>query len=201
MNRAQFLSVGLSMGALALGGCVVQDPDPMELQDKYHAYSPSPLFEDGRAMRTPPRGTVPWDHRELLPEVKEYVVSRPDAGSNTYVQANPLPLTRQALWNGRARYETFCATCHGILGDGDSVVGENMGVRPPPTLLTLTDKSDGYIYAAITDGFGYMNSYAGELSIPERWAVVAYVRALQRSQNQPVAAASPEAREALKETK
>jgi hypothetical protein len=75
-----------------------------------------------------------------------------------------------------------CAVCHGVLGDGDSQVALNMSLRRPPSLHLYRDRPDGYIFQVISRGFGLMPSYAGSISVHDRWAVVAYVRALQLSQ-------------------
>ena len=103
----------------------------------------------------------------------------------------PVPMTHKLLELGRKRYDITCGTCHGPLGDGDSIVARQMALRPPPSLHRYIDRPAGYIYEVITKGFGMMASYAAELTIEERWAVVAYIRALQLSQNTPAVGAVP----------
>ncbi|HZH04466.1 MAG TPA: cytochrome c [Myxococcaceae bacterium] len=183
--------------ALATSGCAFEDTGLMTQQPKYQAYGPSPLFPDGRAMRQPPAGTVAWEYRDLKPEMKRYRTGAlangsPSSDMTTYVQANPMPVTRQLLDTGRNRYNVYCAVCHGLTGDGSSIVAENMGSRPPPNLIPYANRPPGYIYAVITEGFGYMNPYSSYLSVEERWAVTAYLSVLQRSQSVPVASAPPE---------
>jgi mono/diheme cytochrome c family protein len=95
---------------------------------------------------------------------------------------SPLPLTRQGLELGRQRFEVYCAACHGLLGDGESAVARNMSLKPPPSLHLKVQNPDGYFYQVIAEGYGYMPSYASALTVEERWAVVAYLRALQLSQ-------------------
>jgi len=90
-----------------------------------------------------------------------------------------------------------CAQCHGLRGDGNSIVAENMALRLPPNLVTLTDKPAGHFYQAITYGYGVMPSFAGEIRVEDRWAVVAYVQALQRSQNIPLAEAPAQVQQEL----
>ena len=90
-----------------------------------------------------------------------------------------------------------CGTCHGPLGDGDSIVATQMSLRPPPSLHNYANRAPGYIFEVATHGFGMMASYAAELSVEERWAVVAYVRALQVSQNVPVTDLPPDLRRKL----
>ncbi len=181
--------------ALVWAGC---DEDPwnrMIRQPRVDAYELSPLFADGRAMRFPPSGTVP---RELaLPSaeaVTGFVGGRPDGG---YVEAIPFPMTEEMLRRGRKHFDVFCATCHGVAGNGVTVVARNMSLRPPPSLHAHVNVADGYLYDVITSGYGLMPSYAQELELHDRWAVVAYVRALQLSQSFPLAEAPPEVRERL----
>lgn len=133
-------------------------------QPRADPYGASPVFDDGKAMRMPPPGTVPHD-----------------------VEATePPPVTRELLVLGRARFETYCATCHGVLGDGHSVVAEKMKLRRPPA-IALDPEIRRYprekIARTIARGFGLMPSYADELRPHERWAVAAYVKALQMSRS------------------
>ena len=163
---------------LALSACTCEDIDPMRRQPKFKAYQANPLFADGRAMRTPPEGTV---SREHVRGSIELIEGGTDAKPATTF---PMPVTTDLLNLGRGRFEIYCATCHGILGDGDSVVARNMSLRPPPNLTAApySERSVGSYYRTITYGFGLMAPYSGELSVKERWAVVAYLKALQRSQ-------------------
>jgi mono/diheme cytochrome c family protein len=116
-----------------------------------------------------------------------------------YVATVPLPISRKLLDLGRKRFDITCATCHGPLADGKSIVATQMSLRPPPSLQDpkFVAKPAGYIYEVISKGFGMMASYAAELSVEERWSVVAYLRALQLSQNTPVGALPPEIRQQL----
>jgi mono/diheme cytochrome c family protein len=103
----------------------------------------------------------------------------------------PLELDRKTLEVGQKKYNIICSQCHGRLGDGNSVVAENMALRLPPNLLELSGKPDGHFYAAINEGYGIMPSFAGELDVQERWAVVAYIRALQKARTTPVGGPQP----------
>ena len=114
-----------------------------------------------------------------------------------YVKTVPIPVTRKLLDLGRKRYDITCGTCHGPLGDGDSIVARQMSLRPPPSLHRYATKPAGYIYEVATKGFGMMASYAAELTVEERWAVVAYIRALQLSQGTPAAELPPAVRQQL----
>ncbi len=187
-------AVGLAaLGLLTLGGCAFEDVGLMTQQPKYEAYEPSPLFKDGRAMREPPQGTVPAEYQRLSPELKRYRLTPADAlGEAEFVKTNPVPLTRQMLDTGRHQFNVYCAPCHGLTGDGRSIVGENMSARPPPSLISYKGEAPGRMFSVITEGFGFMSSYAPYLSVEERWSVVAYLDVLQTSQSVSAAQAPAE---------
>jgi len=163
-----------ALAAVALAGCDVLDP--MMVQQKVKTYRPSDFHADGIPMRPPPAGAVARE--DLLPPEVATGIGPDDRP----LPRSPLPVTRQALELGRKRYEIVCAVCHGLLGDGDSVVARNMSLKPPPSLHLKVGNPDGYFYGVITRGFGVMPAYASHLGVEERWAVVAYLRALQLSQ-------------------
>jgi mono/diheme cytochrome c family protein len=146
-------------------------------------------------MREPPQGTVPRERIVLNSALSAGKTGEP--GHEEYVTTIPLKVDRPLLALGQKRFNITCGTCHGPLGDGDSIVAHQMSLRPPPSLHKYTDRAPGYIYDVITKGFGMMASYAGELPVRERWAVVAYVRALQISQATPLEKAPPEAQAKL----
>ena len=177
---------GWRLGLVALqalsAACTTADIDPMEHQPKVKPYAESTLFADGRAMRQPPAGTVP---RERPLEGPEAEASATALGAEQDVTALPVPITRALLDRGRNRFDIYCATCHGLVGDGDSVVADKMALRVPPSLHTPHARglTVGALYRVITQGYGVMPSYRAELPLADRWAVVAYVQALQRSQN------------------
>ncbi|QRK11270.1 cytochrome c [Archangium violaceum] len=183
-----------------LAGCPVdlQGWAGMDHQPKALPYRDSPFFADDRVMRQPPPGTVPRSRRG---QSRLFLTGRevPDAGSPDagYLDGVPLPLTRDVVEGGGRFYEIYCATCHGILGDGVSQVARNMALRPPPSLLDLPPYPDGYYYAVISEGYGLMPAYAEKLTPAQRWAVVAYVRALQVSQRARLEDVPPEARPLL----
>lgn len=178
-----------ALGLLALSAC--PGLDPMQQQQKYKAYQPSEYYEDGLAMRQPPAGTVPY--RSLV----DPAVGTGLGPDGKPLATSPLPVTAAALARGRNRFDIFCAACHGVLGDGESQVALNMSLRRPPSLHAYRDVTDGHIFRVITHGFGLMPSYAPALPPEDRWAVVAYVRALQLSQYASVDQVPPDARERL----
>jgi mono/diheme cytochrome c family protein len=175
-----------------LAGCAdTTIVDPMERQPKARAFAASPFFEDGRAMRQPPPGTVP---RERI--VQNPALTRGEVGGKDVTEI-PLQLTRALLDLGHRKFDIYCATCHGLVGDGRSPVAANMALRLPPDLHDRAGMAVGHYYQVIANGFGLMPGYAAELNVQERWAVVAYLRALQLSQAAPLSMAPPQERERL----
>jgi len=163
----------------------------MQRQQKYEAYQESDFHPDGIAMRHPPAGTVPYR------SVVEPAVATGIGPDGKPVKEAPLAVSAAMLQRGRAKFDVYCAVCHGVLGDGESQVALNMSLRKPPSLHAYLDVPDGHLYRVVTEGFGLMPSYATQLSVEDRWAVVAYVRALQLSQHASVDQVPPEARERL----
>jgi hypothetical protein len=189
--------------ALGASACDENILDPMaDNQPKANRYRESKFYDDGLTMKAPPAGTVP---RERITLNARLTTGREPDGpiqSNgeplpMYVTTVPVPMTRKLLDLGRKRYDITCGTCHGLLGDGDSIVATQMSLRPPPSLHRYTDRPAGYIYEVIVKGFGMMASYAAELTVEERWAIVAYIRALQLSQGTPAAELPPDVRQRL----
>jgi mono/diheme cytochrome c family protein len=172
------------LAAALLGGCDDSPLPSIDLermidQRREEAYDESRYFRDGRAMRRPPEDSVPVTRQETEPGAAVGMAQ------GAYLTRPPIPVTRELLTMGRSRYETYCAACHGIAGDGESIVGANMILRPPPSLLDARVQGfpDGRIYQVIVLGYGLMRPYTEDLtSVEERWATVAYLRALQLSQ-------------------
>jgi cytochrome c5 len=153
----------------------VQPFDWMWVQPRIDAQARSDFFPDEAGMRPPVEGTVP---RNWLPY--EY-----KGQHDTVVKflANPLGVSKEILKNGQSKYNTYCSPCHGYYGDGDSRM---RGQFPnPPSLHTnrARDWADGNLYHVITNGQNVMPSYAEQLSSDERWAVIHYMRVLQRAKN------------------
>jgi mono/diheme cytochrome c family protein len=147
--------------------------DWMMNQEKLKPQKPSALFADGIGMRQPVHGTVA---RGFLPYA---FAGQPDSAGK-YL-ANPLPATAPVIERGRQQFMTFCSPCHGNFGRGDSRL---QGQFPnPPTLHS--DKArqwpDGNLYHVITEGQNVMPSYASQIPRDDRWAIVHYVRVLQRA--------------------
>jgi len=160
--------------ASAAAGCDEDMINPMSArQPRVGNYSGSDFYQDGMGMRTPPEGAVP----------RQRITGNPalTTGKNgeAFVTTFPLKVDDALLQLGQKRFNITCGTCHGPLGDGDSIVGHQMALRPPPSLIDYANRPVGYIFEVASKGHGLMASYAAELSVRERWAVVAYVRALQ----------------------
>lgn len=167
--------------------------DPMQRQQKVKAYQPSTAFDDGLGMRRPPAGTVPYG--PLL----DPAVATGRGPDGKPVALMPVPVDAKLLARGRQRFDITCAACHGVLGDGESQVALNMSLRRPPSLHEFRDLPDGTLYQIISEGFGLMPSYATELSVQDRWAVVAYLRALQLSQHATLDQVPPAERQRLEQ--
>jgi len=174
---------------LALAGCEVFDP--MISQQKVKTYRESEFWPDRISMRPPQPGTVARED-VMAPELA--TGRGPDGKALT---RPPIPVTRKLLEQGRTRFDIHCAVCHGYLGDGVSLVARNMAIRPPPSLLARAQQTDGWYFQVMSEGFGVMPSYASALTPEERWAIVAYVRALQVSQSARADRLTPEERAKL----
>jgi mono/diheme cytochrome c family protein len=189
-------SAAVALALLSLVAAACEDVFPeldlqrMDAQRKARAYAPSELFSDGRAMRPPPEGAVRADR----------IVGRPlytdGVSGGRYADRIPLPVTRALLARGRDRFDVYCAACHGASGDGQSEVAIRMELRRPPSLVDEPARSfpPGRVYQVIDEGYGLMRSYADDLSLEERWGVVAYVGALAVAHAAPLAALPPSVR-------
>jgi mono/diheme cytochrome c family protein len=139
----------------------------------------------------PPDGTLPRD----APPRGAALVTFEHGGA--YVEEIPVSITRDLLHTGKDRFEIYCAPCHGLTGDGASIVGETMDLRRPPAIAGRAARRlpVGRIFQVIEEGYGLMRSYAEDLTTPEeRWAVVAYLEALQLSHGVAVDTLPPEVR-------
>ncbi len=180
MRAAVSILLAAETSACEIEGVLVT-PEPslerMVIQPRMKAYGTNPYFTDLRAMRRPPEGTI--DRNRSVDQLDFTHGIKGDA----YVDALPLPLTRGLLERGRDRFEIFCAACHGIEGRGVSVVARKMQSVKPPDLTTGKPRSlpDGRLFRVVTEGYGLMPSYASQLDVRDRWAVIAYLRALQLS--------------------
>lgn len=161
-------------------------------QESYRAYEASPLFPDRRAMRVPPGGTIPRGVVIETAVITEGIAEGPEIlpSPGEIPDDFPMPLTGEFLELGRKHYEITCAVCHGLAGNAASTVATKMTLRPPPSLhLTeIRGFTPGELFRVVTEGYGLMPAYVSLLDWEERWAVVAYVKALQLSRSTEVEA-------------
>ncbi len=174
----------------------------MDNQGKFKAQQANPLFADRRAMRPPVAGTIP---RGAL-AVDERSLSGVDERGE-FVQRVPVPLTLELLQRGRERYEIFCSPCHGLAGYGDGIVARRadrlqQGTWVPPASLhdePAASRPAGHLFHTIGNGIRKMPAYGSQVPVADRWAIVAYLGALQRSQRARLADVPPRLRAALGE--
>ena len=183
LRRLHIRLLGVMAALAALAGCQQQ----MAIQPRYQPLSASDYFADGQSARQPVDGTLAQGRAELDPL---YVAK--DATTL------PVPLNAELVARGQQRYNIFCTPCHGLTGDGNGFV-TTRGYRRPPTFHSdrLRAAPVGHFFDVITNGFGAMYDYSAQIPPRDRWAIIAYVRALQLSQNIPAAQLTPDQRAKL----
>lgn len=176
--RFQFILTTLA-SLIFLSGCF----NNMRDQPRYEPLEISEFFSDRRSARPLVENTVP---RGALVEDQVFATGRTEDGD--LVSEIPVDITAELLERGQERYDIFCSPCHGFDGFGEGMIVQR-GFAPPPSFHTerLRQSPAGHYFDVITNGFGQMFSYAYRIPLEDRWAIVAYIRALQISQN-----ASPE---------
>jgi mono/diheme cytochrome c family protein len=181
--RAYAALIGMILAGCSQQAAVDRALERMREQPRYEAYGASRFFPDGKAMQAPPEGTVPRER------VLDRVLATGRDRTGRDIAELPATVTNGLLDRGRTRFGIFCAVCHGAGGWGGGIVAGNMVERRPPSLhdLRIAALPPGRLYEIVRAGYGRMPGYAGELSVEDRWAVVAYVRALA---GQPVADAA-----------
>lgn len=161
---------------------LIQD---MDNQSKFKSQQLNPLFADRRSMRPPVAGTV--SRGELRNDDHRYrgIVD------GRWATRFPDDVDEQLLARGRERYDVYCSPCHGLAGYGDGIVARRAdrlqeGTWVPPSSFhtdLVRERTVGELFNSITNGVRNMPAYGSMIPVPDRWAIVAYVRALQRSQN------------------
>lgn len=202
-KRLRLLVVFFSL--LALAGC----RRDMQDQPKSKPYRASSFFKDGLSSRQPVAGTIArgWlrEDRELYTGKKNVstaapittsqsgpVVATPNANANPSqvaaaypddVENFPFPITPEILERGQERFQIYCSVCHGMTGQGDGMIVRR-GFRKPPSYSEqrLREAPVGHFFDVVTNGWGAMPSYASQVPVRDRWAIIAYIRALQLSQ-------------------
>jgi mono/diheme cytochrome c family protein len=165
----------LLIGALLMAATTACRQD-MHDQPKYQPLEASSFFADGAASRPLPANTVA--RGQLKDDTLLYTGKVGDDPATDF----PFALDAAVMARGRVAYDAFCSHCHGLTGGGDGVVVQR-GYTKPPVLYDERVKglAAGHIFDVITSGFGAMPDHASQIKVTDRWAIVAYVRALQRS--------------------
>jgi mono/diheme cytochrome c family protein len=187
----QKLMMLTSVAIFAIAGCRQQMAD----QPHQRPLEPSTFFDDGMASRPVEPGTVARAGREQNgPRFNSKVDGK-------LVDTFPFEVTMQVLARGQERYEIFCSPCHDRLGTGQGMIVRR-GFTPARSFHDprLRDAPAGHFFEVMTQGFGQMPSYANQLSEHDRWAVIAYIRALQFSRNVRLDQLPPEDRAKMKAT-
>lgn len=178
MRHANPTVLALLIAAAALAGCTRSN---MDSQPKYHEYEPGALFKDGKVLQAPPEGTV----------------ARGDLARDAEASDKPA-VTAALLQRGRTEFNIYCSPCHDRAGTGHGIVVER-GMPQPPSYheQRLREASDQHFYDVISNGYGAMYSYADRIRPRDRWAIVAYLRALQLSQHATLDDLNPDQRAQL----
>jgi len=164
--------------ALTSGGCR-QD---MHDSAKYEPLEKSSFFDNGMASRPLIEGTIA---REMPPEMTPFYTGR--TANDEFLTELPMELDRALLDRGRGRFDAFCSPCHGQTGDGLGMIVRR-GFKQPTSFhdQRLRESPVGYYFDVMSNGFGQMSSYASQVPVRDRWAIAAYISALQLSQDIPV---------------
>jgi hypothetical protein len=149
----------------------------MNDEPRYKPLAASDFFADGQSARPEVPGTIPHGHLRLD---QAFYTGR---SNGSPIATFPIPVTRDLLARGQERFDIFCSPCHGRVGNGDGMIVER-GFRPPPSyhIDRLRAAPIGHFFDVMTNGLGAMPSYASRVPPMDRWAIAAYIRALQLSQ-------------------
>jgi mono/diheme cytochrome c family protein len=167
------------MALVATGAACRQD---MHDTPRVEANEATDAFEDGRGNRPLVDGTVA---RGWLNDDEQLTTGKVDG---TLVDEFPFPVTREVLERGQQRFDAFCTPCHGKTGMGNGMIVQR-GLKPPPSFhdQRLRAAPAGYYFDVMSNGFGVMQDYRAQVDVKDRWAIAAYIRALQLSQQATVA--------------
>lgn len=149
----------------------------MDWQDRFNAQEVNPFFEDNRADRQPVDGTVSRGNLQVDLAYYQGVEENGD-----FVAKIPARVTAEMIKRGKERFNIYCSMCHGGTGAGNGII-TNYGIVPPPSFYDarIVSMPDGEIYSAIYNGVRTMSSYRHQIPVEDRWAIVSYIRTLQRS--------------------
>lgn len=186
MTKALLLAL-----ALFFSGC----RNDMFQQPRYRGFEPSKFFPDGRSARPIPPGTFRYG--------EQYAGDAVEQGSSggAFVTTVPISVDEALLRRGHERFDIFCSPCHGRTGDGHGMIAKR-GLIQPADLHSdrVRNAPPGYLYAVISNGYGAMAQFGTRVPVRDRWAIVAYIRALELSRRSTVADVPPEKRGELERT-
>jgi mono/diheme cytochrome c family protein len=165
-------------------------------QPRYDPLESSSFFADGQSARTPVEGTVA---RGQLREDEQLY----NGGTDTALATEfPFPVTIEVLHRGQERYDIYCTPCHDRTGTGNGMIVRRGYSRPPSYHTDILRRQPvGHLFRVVSRGFGAMPSYSAQISAADRWAIIAYIRALQLSQNAAIADVPAEQRGQIDEKK
>jgi len=186
MNRAALVLLALS--------CAACHQDMFE-QPKYRPLDESQFFSDGRSARPVPANTFEYgksDESDAIARGTE---------KGVFVPTIPIAVDEALLRRGQQRFDIYCSPCHGRIGDGHGMIAKR-GFKQPADLSSdrVRHAPPGYLYAVIANGFGAMPDYGDQVPVHDRWAIVAYLRALELSRHATLAEVPPEGQQALEKT-
>jgi hypothetical protein len=190
-------SFAVCVGLLALStGCRKED---MSDQPKfYKPYKQTALFADGTTARPIPTGTIARGHLELEKDLYMGMQMGADGKLDVPVDYIPLTITHDDMKRGEQKFDIYCAPCHGKVGDGAGMIATRGMIHPPSLVRLDNPPTDPAVYAryvniqrapvghyfdVITNGYGAMYSYNDRIAVDDRWRIVAYIKALQVSQD------------------
>lgn len=187
--KSELVPIGFIIVLCCVASACRQD---MHDQPRYKPLAGSTFFEDGRSARPLVEGTVARGHLKT----DEHLYTGKVNGQ--FVDQFPMPVNRALLERGRERYTIFCSVCHGPDGGGQGMIVQR-GFKQPPSLHEprLRQQPAGYFFGVMTNGIGTMYSYASRITPEDRWAIAAYIRALQLSQNATLDDVPPDERQRL----
>jgi mono/diheme cytochrome c family protein len=174
--------------ALALVAC----RQKMSVEPKYDPLEPSDFFPDGMSARPRVPGTVARGEASLTGFLATGKINGKDG------DGFPFPVTIEVMNRGQERFNIYCSVCHGKLGDGNGMI-PSRGYRHPPSFHTDTLRAapTGHFFDVMTNGFGAMPTYAPQVPVADRWAIIAYIRALQLSEHATINDVPPDLRAKL----
>ena len=181
-------AAALLLFALLCSGCR-QD---MFEQPKYRPLDRSQFFVDGRSARPVPANTYEYTAVDQVEAIERGTTN------GSFIATIPVPVNEPLLKRGQQRFNIYCSPCHSRIGDGRGMIAKRGFIQPADLHSDrVRHAPPGYIFAVITNGFGAMPEYSTQIGVHDRWAIVAYIRALQLSRHASAADVPPDQRAAL----